>query len=341
MTEACRYQELLHSAIEATAFHDPITYSWFGRHSERLPPRVAKVMKGRTARSYLQTQLRNQLYSDLYICGEARPPIWEGEGASGRDPELVEILSAANKGTGCLENGWEIVQKQAGEVAVRRNRLTLWVTPRDLGRDHGAHLVVGNEVTLRLPKELRNVSPGYYFALSNSAESGRESDPLVRLYWNLKAEGAPLLMQLVTEHFNESGCYFQLKLLNNRSSYSRCDSGVLYCRRVDYQIVCSLLVPIYPQVERYLKAKTPAFTKELAPGLGLAEDPGGSESFGQHRCQLLADGMIRAHERGVSQTEDRLRIVAQRFSEAGIDIKHPFLGPGSTDCYTFDTRAYR
>jgi hypothetical protein len=47
-----------------------------------------------------------------------------------------------------------------------------------------------------------------------------------------------------------------------------------------------------------MRPGTPVFTKFLAPGLGLAEDPGQGDSFGQHRCRLLADAMILAYEQG-------------------------------------------
>jgi hypothetical protein len=338
MTDSCPYVDLIRSAIHATVFHSPVSYSWFGGNSEKLPPKVIKAMTLKTARNYLQTQLRNQLYSDLYIRGEAKPPMWGDEVSPGSEAELVESLSSANSGHGCLEGGWEVVEIQASEVAVKRNRLTLWVGLEDLGVDESGHLAVASKVRLRLPKELRNVSPGYYFALSDRSEGDGETEPLARLYWNLKPEGAPLLMRHVTEYLNKAGCYFHLKLLNNPSSYSRCDAGVLYFKSTDYQLVCEILIPIYQRMERYLKARTPAFTKALAPGVGLAEDPGRAESFGQHRCRLLADGIIRAQEEGAAQIADRLRIVSDRFSEDGIDIRQPFLGPGSTDRYTIALR---
>ena len=43
-----------------------------------------------------------------------------------------------------------------------------------------------------------------------------------------------------------------------------------------------------------LNVRVPAFTKHLAPGLGFAEDPGTiRDSFGTHRCRLLAEGTLR------------------------------------------------
>jgi hypothetical protein len=75
------------------------------------------------------------------------------------------------------------------------------------------------------------------------------------------------------------------------------------------------------------------FTKVLAPGVGLAEDPGRNESFGQHRCGILADGMIRAYERGAKSIGERLDIVTECYVSSGIQLNEPYLNPSSTDVY--------
>ena len=69
----------------------------------------------------------------------------------------------------------------------------------------------------------------------------------------------------------------------------------------------------------------PVFTKTLAPGLGVAEDPGYTESFGQHRCRLLAEGLVRGHEQRIHNLEDRLRVVSDCFRAEGLDLDPPFL----------------
>jgi hypothetical protein len=90
----------------------------------------------------------------------------------------------------------------------------------------------------------------------------------------------------------------------------------------------------YGLVAPDLRPLTPALTKTLAPGLGLAEDPGGQESFGTHRCLALAEGMVRAYERSASTPEARLEAVAESFDDAGLRLEAPFLNPGSSDRYT-------
>ena len=67
-------------------------------------------------------------------------------------------------------------------------------------------------------------------------------------------------------------------------------------------------------------------TLPLAPGVAFAEDPGGGESFGEHRCLLLAEAVVTAAERGLGGAEDRLEVVRERFAEAGTTLDAPYLG---------------
>ena len=75
-------------------------------------------------------------------------------------------------------------------------------------------------------------------------------------------------------------------------------------------------------------------------GSGLAEDPGLRESFGQNRCRLVADAVIRAYEQGKKSLDERLQVVADRFAEANINLTEPFLSPGSKDDYPFSSNLH-
>ena len=75
-----------------------------------------------------------------------------------------------------------------------------------------------------------------------------------------------------------------------------------------------------------LRPEIPAFTLALAPGVGLAEDADG-DSFGIRRCALLADGIVRAHEHGLTTIEARVEAIAARFGEDGVSIDAPYLEP--------------
>jgi type 2 lantibiotic biosynthesis protein LanM len=190
-------------------------------------------------------------------------------------------------------------------------------------------------LSLRFPKEFLGISPGFYMAHGNAALSDDDSQDIVRLYFNLTADGALSLMKQASLLLNQAQLPFNLKVINDPQSYSRCDSVVLYIRKSDYGHVATIVREIYRDISVHLKQRTPAFTKALAPGVGLAEEPGQDSSFGEHRCRLLADGIIRAHEQRKKSLNERIRIVVERFAEDGIDLEMPFLNPGSADDYHF------
>jgi len=77
----------------------------------------------------------------------------------------------------------------------------------------------------------------------------------------------------------------------------------------------------------------PMFTKPLAEGLGLAEDPGNQMSFGQSRCQITARALWSCYMRGLTDKEARLAALAEAFRAEGLDPAAPFLERGSTDFY--------
>jgi hypothetical protein len=123
--------------------------------------------------------------------------------------------------------------------------------------------------------------------------------------------------------------------LNDPAAYTRSDAGVLYFHKVDNGCVSATVSAVYGSIAPFLDADVPMFTRRIAPGLGLAEDPGTPESFGQHRCRILAEGIIRAHEEKAKSLNDRLRIVESQFASEGIRLSEPHLNPRSGDHYTF------
>jgi hypothetical protein len=99
-----------------------------------------------------------------------------------------------------------------------------------------------------------------------------------------------------------------------------------------------LLPGLYDAVMLGLRRTTPMFTRRLAAGLAVAEDPGDGRSFGQHRCQLVAEGIVRAFA-ATKMTSDQLtRAIAARFAEEGLAIERPWLSAGSRTEYAWPVR---
>jgi hypothetical protein len=327
------YIEQVRISISETVFHSPTSYSYFGNESPRLAPRVKRVMTPRTARNYLLYQLQSHLYSEFYIRGGVSQSVWSDPGSDADALSFVETLSVANEGTGCRESGWQVQAIGKDHLVVRRGNLDLWVRPEDYTAPKDRALEPGSHVVLHVPKELRGVSPGYYMALSNQEDVYDEEQALVRLYWNLSAKGAAAFIGGATRVLNDAGLFFRLKVLNDPRAYNRCDAAVIYFRKSQHTAVMEQMAWVYSEVNAYLKPKTPMFTKVIAPGVGLAEDPGSNESFGQHRCKILAEGMIRAYERSAKSIAERLDVVTECYVSSGIQLNEPYLNPSSIDVY--------
>lgn len=333
------YLEQIRTAVQATWVHSPTTYFWFGKPSVRLAPRFERALGPKAAHNWLVSVLQVQLYTDFYCQGIATPSQNDAPNPKSlASNPFVEQLSLANSGKGCWQDGWELSIRGKGQMSARRNGLEFLVLPEDCRSASDQQLSPGGRVRLHLPRELLGVSPGFYMATSDVEMPDHPDRELVRFYWNLRQEAAVPLMRSLTRDLNHAALPFRFKVLDVASAFTRCDAAVLYVRKGDYQTVSEIVRRAYAEMGKgSLNPRVPAFTKQLAPGLGFAEDPGKElDSFGLHRCRLLAEGLWRAFQRAEKSLPDRLRVVEQHLARSGVRLEMPYLNPGSADSYGFD-----
>ena len=323
------YLSQLKAAVQAVGFLNDTQFTWFGTASEALSSAVCRALTPETSRSFLRHQLRQTLYSQFYTKGAPLPHADEVEWAR-EDPGFVAELAAANQGKGSVEAGWTARGVRAGRVVVERHGLTLEVAPEACVPPISEPLASAVQISLRVPSARPNLSPGYFLVIGDAPIS--QGDGLVRLYWHLKPGGAARWLQSATAALNARNLPFHLKVLHSPQLFTRCDAGVLYLPRSAFGAAQPALRDVYAHVETELRSEAPALTKSLAPGLGLAELPAG-ESFGLHRCNLIADGLVRSRTEGRADTASRLDCVLACWADAGLDVERPYLNPGSQDVY--------
>lgn len=170
---------------------------------------------------------------------------------------------------------------------------------------------------------------GAWFHVRGARGLGRQEET-VRLYWALASAGAVPLVDRLTDELDRARVPYHLKLLADPAGYTRADAAVTYLPADTWPSVAKTLPAVLDDVAAYLKQSVPTFTRRLEPGLGLAEDPDGEESFGEHRCRLVAEGLWQAHR---DPDIDRPVAVADRFREAGLDPAAPHLDPRSRGPY--------
>src|ERR1700733_1292318 len=330
------FVEQVEGAIVATALHGRNGYSWFGRPCPQLTRRARQALGERAIHKWLFSQLRWQLYGAFYCRGIATAAgVATGVHSPPSGAHFAEELSQANCGKGYWEQGWRVTARNSHRLLVRRNGLELWALPEDCRSAPNGQLSEGATVSVHFLKELGQISPGFYVAKSDVEMPDSKSQTVLRFYWNLKAHSAVPLMRALTGGLNDIGVPFRFKVASSESSFVRCDSGVLYVAKNDFGAVSRVVRRVYAEIgTKNFNPRVPALTKTLAPGLGLAEDPGSQlDSFGTPRCRLLAEGLIQAHEIGRESPRERLAVVGGRFAQDGLNLERPFLNFGSMDVY--------
>jgi HopA1 effector protein family len=278
----------------------------------------------------LEAALAEELYASLHCRVPPQGaaafvyPGWLGA------PDFAARLSAANVGTGRWQTGWTVRGVDPdGRVVAERHGVRFWVPAGDYRSDAGA-ITPGGVGAVRIPKEYFELASGFYLA-HGSADDTRGTGAGVRVYWHLTASGAERLMGLVTGCLNRASIAFQLKVLSEPRRYHRTDPAVLYLARDDYPRAVPLLRQVRADIAPCLRSRVSLLVKPLAPGIGLADDPGDGVSFGEHRCGMLAAILADPEWETLESTAARVEFVSSRLACGGYDLNRLYLNPGSTD----------
>ncbi|HUJ60088.1 MAG TPA: T3SS effector HopA1 family protein [Kofleriaceae bacterium] len=269
--------------------------------------------------------LAHAIYSQLYA--RLRP----ATGYPRSERALLGELSAANTSTVGWDPGWTVTgfDPDPPRLVVRKDDLSVYAMPGEVAAEAPA---VGDVVHLRLGKERLFVSPGFYFALGDARGDRTRDRETVRIYLNVRAEGAAAFVGATTTALNAAGVPFRAKIVSNPNGFVRADAAVIYLARADYAGAAPALRAIRARLRGQLVAATPLFAKRVAPGIAVAEDPASSLSFGQHRSRAIALALVEARSRALAPRAV-LALVGQTLAAQRIDPERPHLALGNPDRY--------
>lgn len=320
--------------VRAVKITSPVSLSFAGNISS-LPvdqqPDVASSARSAVVQ-YLGKELYLHCYSRKFTGTIADIPI------TSADERFVDQLSAANSSREYFAQGWRILsQMPTGHYIVGKNGLTriLFAGEFISHSDFRGPIQEGTAISIFCPRESKTMHPGFYYVFGEGLGDQQDDRGLLRFYWNIQADGAVSLVGLLTEKLNRFQIPFRFKLANNPLGYDRSDAAILYVNYRYYRPVAELLADVRLNVAHWLESHTPLFSKSLAPGLGLAEEPTTGESFGQQRCRILADAIWNIYELKLDKDEQQLEEIKKQLAESGIDPDLPYLNAGSTEDYDF------
>jgi hypothetical protein len=323
--------EAIASAVE---IDPPSRYRFAGRPFGPVPAPTQPMPGIRASSNPAIDHLAGTFYQHCYtrrFRGELRDDPRE---ASGYD--LTASLSAANAGRDRWDVGWEVVQLLPnGQVQARKGTLERAFWPGEyLTHDApGMPPRPGLRLSVFLPRESSTIQPGFYFAFSETPVDPLDGENIVRFYWNVGADWSPILTRNVTHALNRFRVPFRFKCLANSAHYGRLDSAVLFVNKKHFHVTAELLQDVYLSVRDGLGDETPLFARRLAPGLALAEDPGGGESFGMSRCRMLAEALWDASAHGLLTGAERMSHLRSHLARQGVSLDQPHATSGFAPSY--------
>ena len=253
-------------------------------------------------------------------------------------PGFAQRLSQANASREQWSEGWQIEQVLGeGRVLARRHDLRRMLWPGEFVLRDGTAMALRPDawVSVFQARESHTMQPGFYFAFGEALADEQDDTNLLRLYWNVSAAGAIALVARLTERLNRFGVPFKFKCVNAAEHYGRLDAAVLYTHRRFHRLLRLQLDDVLAGFDaRHVGPATPLFALPLRPGVALAEDPPGGESFGMHRCRLLAEGAWNAFVEQCASPDRRIERMATHLADNGLSLDALHLNPGSRFDYS-------
>ena len=318
---------LVLSVLEGCVVDPPHGFQWFGQWiptvSTREDPPDESFLRSLALHLYLHVYCRGEVTARLPTPPAAR---------AGEIRALMTAHSLANPDRDRWDTGWTYLGSSKGSHLVRGQGLAFSVSAEEVRPRSGQSLHAGCDAEVLVPAERWSLSPGYMLFHGKRLLPPRSAGiRRTRLYLDLDVEDARRVIGMC-RRFNDAKLPFTLKVAGLPDAYEcRDDTVILFVERDDYRRASEILVAEATRSGITPRPPIPAFTRRLASGVSVADDPHGTESFGESRCRLLAAGILRAHEAGATTFESRLREVENAFLSAGMSFDRPHLEPGSEE----------
>ena len=345
------FEQKLIEIIETISISPDLTIS----HPDYPPTTIEPDLKVRFTQiphqlqqKFLTDRVRNYL-DDLYFTGSLLPidpvdttsqilPAQLGERlTNGVDLNFYRRLQHSNTSCGYLDLNWQIVAvTEDRELIVAKDGLHVHVDLQQHVPPNLHQAKIGDTIPIYLPHNLVGIDTYIMVGDAGSPQHDERqvgNAQFVRLYFNITPDAAVAIAAQLTAALNKLGVRFEFAILHHPHLFYRYDAATLWLADADYLAVQATLLAIYQAHQTEFSPQVPRFTKQLAPGLGLAQVSLATESFGRHRCELVAEGLVAAFLHAETSTTDRLARIASAWHNAQLDWHQPYLNSSSRDNY--------
>jgi hypothetical protein len=272
-------------------------------------------------------ELSERLYLDWYLSAQMSEPAVGPPNPVDCSP--ADALRAAHFDSETWSTGWTFHRPAGGDqVVVSCGASKRLVHRVDLLPDSRPCIPPrpGDKVSVVERRDFVQEDGSCWFSSSGNWDETKAETDMVRLYLNVALRHAPAVLTEVTRVLSQTVDGYSLKVW--LAETGRSDGMVIYLRGADAAVAVRALGEVRHLVEPLLRPATPRFALRLGDGFALAEDPGEEESFGQNRCRLVAEALLR------HQDSDRsVLALADYLVLAGLDLKRPYTNRGTCRRY--------
>ena len=159
--------------------------------------------------------------------------------------------------------------------------------------------------------------------------TGSSATDATSCFLHLRPGTAPEVFARVITAIDGYGVAFRAELAGDPDACVRADAAVVTVDRGDASTLARVAVRVQQRAPFALAPSVPAFTRQLAPGIALADEPGQGTAFGRHRCRLVAAGLVAAG-RGAGLSARRAAVL-KTLEQAGLDPAALHLNPGNRE----------
>lgn len=248
---------------------------------------------------------------------------------------LVPAYRTSHAGSEHFDDGWTVHQHRddlgAGALEAVRGREFRILAPVDFLRADGGLARPQPGTPILVTRRRDRLDAGYWLTWTEGWPQARR-EPIARLYWNVPCLRAVDFVAAWTGTALATLPHM-MKILSEPEHFDRADAGVVYLRRADMPAAMPVVKSVHATLQHDLRPGRPPFARSMGQGLAFAEDPGGRHSFGEHRCQVIAEA-VHANPEALSDNASFHAATVMAFEAAGIDPLAPYLSPAGVYPWT-------